>query len=290
MGLFDLFSSDNEQDAYLAQRQGYNQGQKQYNQYVQKGLGELKPLYEQGLGYYNQLPQEYQGQNKYIGQLAGRGGGYLDAYEGALGMGSRQDAQQAFRGYKQLPGFDFQLKTSNEAINRAAAGSGLLGSGNTLGAIGENSRKMAAADYGSYLDRLQGMATMGYGGLGQAAGLQNQQNQFGAQYGLGLAGAKAGLGTTYGNQLMGAYTGMGQTANTAQQGIGQAQGNYLTSLDQTGANILGTGLGIAGAVAGFPMGGGGLPTPGNVPLGQPPGYRPPGQTTLGGYGLSYLFS
>jgi hypothetical protein len=285
MGFLDSiiapFSSGNEYDAYQAQRQGYNQGQQQYNQYVTQGLDQLKPLYEQGLGYYEGLPQQYQGGNKYIGDLAGRGTGYLDAYNSAIGLNGRQDANQAFRQYKSLPGFDYQLKTSNKALERAGAGTGLLGSGNTMAAIGENSRNIAESHYGSYLDRLQGMATMGYGGLGQAAGLKNAQNQAGAQYGLSLAGAKAGLGTTYGGQIMGAYTGMGNVANQAQTGIGTAQAGYLNSLDQTGANIWGTGLAIAGAAAGMPTTGMGAPTPGNVPIGQPPGYRPPVSTTYG---------
>lgn len=280
---FAPFSAGNEFDAYQAQRQGYNQGARQYNQYVQKGLGELKDLYGQAGQFYAGLPQQYDPRNPWTNQLAQRGGSYLDAYEGALGLGSRKDAQQAFRGYKAQPGFDFQLKTANEATKRAAAGSGLLGSGNTLGQISENSRKMAESSYGSYLDRLGSMASMGYGGLGTAAGLRNQENQFGAQYGLNLAGAQAGLATGYGGQIMNAYTGMGNVANQAQQGIGQAQSGYLTSLDQTGSNIWGTGLAIAGAAAGMPIGGG-APSPGNVPLGIPAGYRPPPQT----YGQQWM--
>lgn len=281
---FAPFSSGNEFDAYQAQRQGYNQGARQYNQYVQQGLGELKDLYGQAGKFYEALPQQYDPRNPYARDLASRGGGYLDAYNNALGLNGRRGAQQAFRGYKAMPGFDFQLKTANQATERAAAGSGLLGSGNTLGQISENSRKMAESSYGSYLDRLGSMASMGYGGIGTAAGIKNSENQFGAQYGLNLAGAQAGLNTGYGGQIMNAYTGMGNVANQAQQGIGQAQGSYLTSLDQTGANIWGTGLAIAGTALGMPYMSGATGVPGQA------GYSPGTRTTLGAQGLQYLFA
>lgn len=290
MGFLDSllapFSSGNEFDAYQAQRQGYNQGFDQYKQYVGKGLDALKPLYKQAGQFYQGLPQQYQANNPYIRQLAGRGSSYLDTYEGALGLGGKQAAQQAFRGYKAQPGFDFQLKTATDALKRTGASTGLLGSGNTMGAISETARKMAASDYGSYLDRLGSMATMGYGGLGQAAQLKGQQDQFGANYGLSLAGAQAGLKTGLGSQLMGAYTGIGSAANQAQQGIGSAQAGYLNSLDQTGANIWGTGLAIGGAIAGMPTG---APSMGNTAIGLPAGYRPP-PATYGQQWMQRLFA
>lgn len=261
MGLFDLFSSSNEQDAYQAQRHGYKQGQAGAEKFIGRGIDEISKIYGKGLDLYKGL-DDYKPNNQYIGELAQRGGGYLDAYGDALGLNGQRGTNQAQDRFQESAGYQFQVDQATQAAQRAGASSGLLGSGNTLAAVADRTGQVANTEYGNYLSRLGGMAQMGYGGIGTAAGLTTNENQFASNYDLNRTQGAAGLYGQQAGQVMGGYNAMAGNAYGAGVGIGQAQGQYLTSLDQTGANIFGTGLGIAGAVAGFPGIGGAVGTSG----------------------------
>ena len=85
-----------------------------------------------------------------------------------------QMLQPGFQFSPQDPSYQFRLQQGQEAVNRGAAKSGLLDSGNRLAALQDYGQGMASTEYGAQLARLQS-------GIGTAAASEQQQfNQLGA--------------------------------------------------------------------------------------------------------------
>lgn len=131
-------------------------------------------------------------------------------------------------GYKQSPGYQFQMNQGMNAANNAAAAGGMIGTGahqNDSAAIASN---LANKDYMDYLGSMMGLYSQGLGGLGQI-------NQMGY-------GASNEYGNTLGNNQM-------NMANMAY--LGQS------NLNQSNANAYNSKLGLLGAGLGFLGSGGG---------------------------------
>jgi len=110
-------------------------------------------------------------------------------------------------GFRESPGYQFQLQQALQAANRAAAAGGMAGSPAEQQAMAGTARGLAAQDYQNYLARalglyqtgLTGMGRLGQMGLAGAGGLAQGMvgtgadiaNIFGAQAQLAAAQAEA---------------------------------------------------------------------------------------------------
>ena len=123
-----------------------------------------------------------------------------------------------YQGFQKTPGYDFQLSEGLGAIDRSAASSGGLFSGNTLKAAQNYGQGLANQTYDTYLNRLSGQASAGQSAAGmQGAAAQN----YGAQASNALA--------NYGNAAAAGSIGFGNAINS---GIGNALGvwQYMKNL------------------------------------------------------------
>lgn len=219
MGIFDIFSNSDAQNAAAAQKAAITQG---YN--------DLSGLYGQGS---NAL------QTNYAAALAP-----LTAQQGTNTAGSNQLA--ALLGFgpqgqggiqstlENLPGYQFALNQGTQNVLRNQAATGQLNSGATDAALAQYGQGLASQNYGNYVAQLQPF-------LGAA-------NQGAAN----IAGVNTGLGNALNTNL----TNQGNAALSAQTAIGnaQAQADYA-NLAQSGAIWGGlTGLGSA-ALKAFGPGG-----------------------------------
>jgi hypothetical protein len=218
MGLFDLFSSNNEKKAAKAQKAGLNAGR-------DAAYGEL----DKGLGAYNQ----------YAGQAQGYYQPYADtslkansSYADALGLNGADGNARTTAAFQAGPGYEFAMDQGLQQLERRASARGALGGGGlTADSIGY-AQGLANQEYGNYLDRLQGLQTQG----------------------VGIAGNQAGIAT---GQGAAAYDTYGNRANIgwqAETGKGQADAQYQMSKDQTGANIFNAitgGLSLGGKLLGI---------------------------------------
>ncbi|WP_336802504.1 hypothetical protein [Kaistia sp. MMO-174] len=215
MGLLDLFSDKNEKAAADALKQGYkNAKNESYNQ-IDTGVANANQDYSSALGLYSGLSDTF---NKGVG-----------LYADALGLNGADGNARATSSYQAGPGYQYATDQALQALERRAAAQGQLGSGqtglDTINAV----YGLANQDYGSWLDRLSGYNTY----AGQAA--DSQANIYGSMAGLdaNAGAAKAGYGW--------------QAIN----GAAQAQADYEKGKDQTGANIIGSALGIGKTISGF---------------------------------------
>ena len=132
-----------------------------------------------------------------------------------------------YQGFKETPGYQFNLDQGLNAIDNSAASRGNLFSGATMKAAQEYGAGLASNEYNNYFNRLTGMASSGQAAAGNAANA-------GANYAAGAGNAYAGIGNA-------ASAGAIGQANAINSGINNAIGgfNYQNQL----ANSSGGGMG-----------------------------------------------
>lgn len=91
-------------------------------------------------------------------------------YGNALGLNGTSGNATATDAFHTSPGYDFAVDQGLTAATRKMSSLGLLSSGNTLDALQKTGQGLADQDYGSWLDRLNGVSGQGM----QAAGGQQQ--------------------------------------------------------------------------------------------------------------------
>lgn len=144
------------------------------------------------------------------------------------GLGLGGDPQSFINAYRALPGYQAGLDTGSRAITTNAAARGLLKSGSTAKALQTFGQNYEDQKSGDYLNRLYGLAGMGYNATGAQDALRAQG--YGGQY--GAAQGAAGI--------------YNASAPTVGQGIvagAQAKQTALTNLLNTGAKLAGTAIG-----------------------------------------------
>ena len=212
MGLFDIFSNKNAEDAAAARIQGLNAGYGQASDLAGQGRQALTTNFTAGLQPFQTLfNQGQQGTNAYLDATGGNGAEGLSRAKGL---------------FTQTPGYTEGLNLTLDANDRRAASRGMLGSGNTQADTAKLATDYASQKYGQYVQGLQptlGLATSGAAGQG-------------ALY----SGLGTGLNQSFGNQ--------GQLAYNTQAGIGNAQAasdlnNYNVSQNMWGALMQGANLG-----------------------------------------------
>lgn len=271
MGLFDIFSNSDANNAAQAQIQGYQTGLNNLTNTIQ---GQAIPALQQNFGAANQaLGQNYGAANQalqqnYTAGLAPSQQNFGTAAAGTnqlaslLGFGPQGSAgiQQTLAG---LPGFQFAMdQGSQNVLRNASATGGGVNSGGTLNALQQQGQGTAEQFYNNYVTQLQpflGYSTANAQNIGSLYGAlgQGQSGNYG-QLGQGLSGNLTGLG----QQEAGLYGGLGQAqyGSAVGQGNAQAQADYA-QLAQSGQlwNMLGS---LAGG--GLKLAGGGFKPPGTA--------------------------
>lgn len=210
---------------------------------IEEGLKQQRGLAERGVGYYDPYYQA--------------GTGALGAYQSALAQGQDPTAflQKILQSYRESPELQAQIQYGQQAANRAAAASGMLGSGAEMQHAAERAQALRSQDVQNYLSRILGLRQQYLSG---EAGLAGQ--------GLQSAGGINEIFGRLGQNIGQAYTG------EAQADIGEAQaeaaqtGQILSLVGTVAGGLLGGPLGAAagGALGGAVGGGGGkadLPLP-----------------------------
>lgn len=166
----------------------------------------------------------------------------LGPQQALLGLQGPEAAKTAMDNFQSSPGYEYQVQQGMRGVNARAASQGMLNSGATLKALQDRGNSLAAQDFGTYYNRLAGLA-----GLGQnaAAGVGNS----GVQTAAGQAQTDVSAASTQANMY-------GQAA----QGIGNAINNYGNNsmyAQKTNALYNAPGGGYFGTTGGSPYGAGG---------------------------------
>jgi hypothetical protein len=217
-----------------------------------------------------QIIDDYAGRGRSIlSRGHDRAGGYLQQMLGLTGMGNgnsiyadaigangQDGAARAREAFTQGPGFQHQLDTGLQALDRRAAAAGRFSSGNADVDTMQFSQGLASQDWNNWLGHLTGGVDRAMGAYRDLAGLET-----------GYAGQRLDLE----GDIAGGYMG----ANNQDAAGREASQGGLWSL-------LGNVAGVAGAAAG-------IPRPGGMPgFGGPGGavgnYGPQRTPGFGGYG------
>ena len=276
MGIFDIFSNSDAQNAAAAQQAGYLQGFQtlasninqanassgaqygQGQQSLQTGAanaggaltgnygnaqGQLAGAYGQGA---NALNQNYAAalqpfQQNYNAAAAGQ-----NQLGNLLGLNGPNGSAQAQQTLQNMPGYQFALNQGTQNVLRNQAATGQLNSGATNMDLNNYAQGQASQNYNNYVSQLQpylgaaGNAASGIGGVNTGLG-----NQLGGLY-QGLGQGQAGISTGLGGQLANNYNALGQNLNANQMGLGNI---YNQNFNTQGAAGYGTYAGIGNAQA-----------------------------------------
>ncbi len=137
----------------------------------------------------------------------------LGAMGDAAGLNGPDGYAQALARFQASPGYQFQFDEGMRAVNAGAAAQGMSNSGATLKALQARGQQLANQDFGSYYNRLAGLAQIGQSSAAQtgAAGVQTAG---------GIANTIAGAGTAQANITGNMVSGV---ANAAMGGLN----NYM---------------------------------------------------------------
>jgi hypothetical protein len=230
MGLFDIFSNSDSNNAANAQIQAYQQGNAQLQSLYGQGTQALNQNYTAGL----------QPSLQNVG-TANAGTNQLLQMLGIGGPGGAAGGQDISSFLSNTPGYQFQLQQGNNAINAANAQGGKLGSGNNAIDLANYNQGLAGTTYNNYVNQLQPF--LGYGTQNAGNVLQGYGN---------LGNAVNSNFTGQGNAAYGAAVGQGNAqaqADYAQLAQSGQLWNMIGNLAKGGASAAGGGLfsGFGGA-------------------------------------------
>lgn len=159
-------------------------------------------------------------------------------YGNALGLGGTDAAAAARSMFQTSPGYDFQREEGERAAQRGASAGGLLASGNLLAELQDRGNGLANQEWGSWLDRLNGVSQTGLQATGQ------QQEGYNASAGLirDSNDTRLGLETTAQQALMGINNDRAQVKEQQAQTKGSFLGGLLKGGLSMGAKALSGGL------------------------------------------------
>lgn len=170
----------------------------------------------------------------------------------ALGLNGSGGNAAAVNAYRSSPGYDFKVDSALDALDRRAASRGMLASGNTTNDTLATVTGLADQDYGSWLDRLSGLTTLG----------ANETN-------IGASGAAAGYGAMAPVYVNDANSRVGLASNVT-GGINNANTQEANAKTAASGNVLGLGMNLASLAVGGLGGLGGIGgMSGGMGLGDP---------------------
>lgn len=106
---------------------------------------------------------------------ASAGGDALGMYTDALGLNGAEGNARATGAFQTGPGYQFAVDEGMRAAERAASASGMLGSGNLFDELARRGQGYANQEYGSWLDRLNGVSGQGLTAASGQAGAYAQK-------------------------------------------------------------------------------------------------------------------
>ena len=227
MGIFDIFTNKNAQDAANVQAAGAQQGYGDLSTQFGLGRGALTSNYTQALQPFLQAQQTGQQGTTALGN--------------ALGLNGPQGNAAATAAFWNNPAIASQINVGSENVLRNNAATGQLDSGKTNVDLQNLGQQTASQGWQNYVSSLQPYL----------------------QYGLGAASGGANVLTGLGSGLNQSYTTQGNAAYGADTSAANAQANADLAKNQASGNIwnalLNVGkLGVSGA------GGGGGTVGGNL--------------------------
>lgn len=229
MGIFDIFTTDDQQAAAKDQIAGIQQGQQQATGNINSGIGAINTGYTAALQPYLQNQTTANAGTTQLGNV--------------LGLNGPAGNQQALQTLQSTPGLQFQQQQGDAAITAQNAATGKTGSGNEALALSNYNQGLASTTYNNYVSQLQpylGASNVAAGGI--------------ANVNTGQAGALAGQYGNLANLNYTSATGIGNAnANADLAGL-TASGNIMNLIGSIGGAALG-GLGGLGGSLGSMLGG-----------------------------------
>jgi hypothetical protein len=211
MGLFDIFSNKDAEQAAADRNAGLQKGYETLSDLYGQGRNAITTSYDKAGGYYAPL----------VASTTAGANAYGDA-SGANGVAGLQRAMDTFKNSGQYGTYGFALDQGLQALNRTHAAAGNPASGNADADALKFATGLAGQTYGSYLS-----------GLSPYLGANNS-----------AVGGAAGVATGEGNALNQSFQGQGAAANANYTG----QGASNAAADMNNYNIsqnLWNGLGKA---------------------------------------------
>lgn len=198
-----------------------NDGGGDPHQDIQQGINQMQGMYNNTMGFMN--PFINAGQNA------------LGPYQKAITpmLTPDQFYQKMMHGYTESPQAKLRQQEGEQAYDRSAAASGMLGSGALGKAVSNFTQQNIGADQQNWLNNMLGIYEQGLKGNSDLA-------HIGLQGGLGMGQ----IGQGYASQMGNMYDHMSQ-----QDWAQNQQGN------QNFFSLLGLGGGLAGTIMGGPLGG-----------------------------------
>lgn len=220
MGIFDVFTNKNAQDAANIQSAG-----------AVKAYGDLSTQFGQGR---DALTSNYTAalQPFLAAQQTGQQG--TQALGNALGLNGPQGNAAATSAFWSNPAIQSQLDVGSQNVLRNQAATGQLNSGKTNVDLQNLGQQTASQGWNQYV--------------------QNLQPYLG--YGLSAAQGGAGVQTGLGQGLNQSFAGQGQAAYGADTSSANAQANAILAKNQADANIWGLVGNLGGSALNFAGGGG----------------------------------
>lgn len=171
-------------------------------------------------------------------QWATSGAAANTMYGNAIGLNGAEGNAAATNAFQAGPGYQFAVDQGTQAALRGASAAGMLNSGNTLTALTGFGQGLANQEYGSWLDRLNGVSGQGLQAAnGQANGYTNLSNLY--QQG---TGNRLGLESSVTNGLMGINTDTAQIKDQQSANKSGFFGKLLGGLGQLGLKAATGGL------------------------------------------------
>jgi hypothetical protein len=231
MGIFDMFTNKNAQDAANIQSQGAERAYGDLSNQFAAGRGALQTNYTTALQPFIQAQQ------------TGKVG--TDALGNALGLNGPQGNAAATQAFWNNPAIQSQLDIGSQNVLRNEAATGQLASGKTNVDLQNLGQQTASQGWNQYIQNLLPFLN----------------------YGLNAAGGGANVLTGLGSGLNQSFTEQGKAAYGADTSSANAQANAALAKNQGLANLWGLGTNIAKGLTGmnwgsFGGGGGGDPTGG----------------------------
>lgn len=166
------------------------------------------------------------------------GGEALGTYSDALGLNGAEGNARATGAFQTGPGYEFALDQGTKAALRGASAAGMLSSGNTLDELTKVGQGYANQEYGSWLDRLNGLQGEGLqAASGQAAGFGNLADLY-----QGTADDRLGLESGITQGLIGNNNDMAKVKEQQAQAKGSFFGNLLSGGISLGTKAMTGGL------------------------------------------------
>jgi hypothetical protein len=191
---------------------------------LRSGTDAAKAGYDKAAGLYDHyIPGAYASWDQMLDAAGVNGGAGNDRARGA---------------FRASPGYQWQVDQALDQTNRSAAASGQLVSGNTLTALQDRANNLADQEYGTYYDRLSGIADRGRSAVDAQAGIYTGKGNLDANLGSGEAGLYNGFGKdaagVYGNAAA-SQAGIITNTTQAQAGAMSDLGNRLIGANDAAA-------------------------------------------------------